>query len=135
MFLCAGFPSTCSSLLSSQAGHPPKHPSAGQTSPQCQQALLRPLGPGMRPWGAAVPWEQVMGSRRATLRCLNPRQSVLRPRPSTQIPSAPPRPQSPPLGLQTQDSLSQPPPRPLWTLMLRKRRPARRQCGQKVISN
>lgn len=54
MFLCAGFLSMCSSLLSSQAGHPLKHPSAGLTSPQCQQALLRVLGPGMRPWVVAV---------------------------------------------------------------------------------
>ncbi len=64
---------------------------------------------------------------------------MLRPQPSTlgiQSPSPPPRPHSPPRGLQIQDSLRQSPPLPaaLWTLMLKKRHPVRRQYGQKVIT-
>lgn len=128
----------CSSLLSSQAGHPPKHPSAGETFPQWQQALLRVLAQEMRPWVEALLWQQLTWSWRVTLCCLIPSQSMLRPQLSSlgsQNPSPPPRPHSPLRGLRTPDSPSQTPPLPaaLWIPMLKKRRPVRRQCGQKVI--
>ena len=135
--LWADFPSTCFSLLSSQAGHPLSHPRAEQTSPQCQRPHLMVLGLGMKPWVGAVLSEQVTWSWRAPLCCLNPRQSAALPQPPTlwrQSPSRPPRPLSPPREPPIQDSLSQSLqlPAALWTLTLKKRRRVRRPCDQKV---
>lgn len=131
--LWAGFRSMYSSLLSNQAGHPPRPLSAGVTSPQCQQVLLTPMAPGTRPWVAAVLWERATRSWRAPLIRSETRRSALRPRPSTPgslIPSPPPRPHR----QQIQDFLNPFPPLPaaLWTLMLKKRPPVRKQCGQRV---
>lgn len=123
-----GFPSTCSSLLSSQAGHPLKHLSAGETCPRCPPAPLRVLVQRMRPAGLQELLSLIRTPSRATL-CPQPSTQ------GTQIPCPPPRRHSPPHRPQTQDSPSHSPPLPaaLWTPTQRKRQPVRRQYGQKVI--